>query len=424
MEQQVGQVVQSMAAEAGFDVKLQAAEANALVAAGRSGNYQATIVIWSGRPDPDGNVAIWLACDGFLNWGKYCNPKFDDLLARARGVTDVAQRQALYRQLVDVYLADRPHIVLYHAKWLWALSDKVSGFTPTPDGTDPTAGNDARTMTTRIDGDRLLGDLYALRKIGEYKTGVHRPTYSPEDVQSRHWLAARMTEAGLEPEIDGIGNVIGRARGDGAKLLLGSHVETQPHAGWLDGALGVIYGLEVARTLGGGIDVAAWADEEGHFGSFIGSRSFCGLLPEAEIDTCRNRDGTTLRDALAQAGFAGRPRAVVDPARYRGYLEAHIEQGAELEDTGKRIGIVTAIVGSHRFRIVFEGVQNHAGTTRMAIRKDAGVALVKLASAIDRAVSRGGGTAHGLDDRANHAGPGCAEHRAGRRGDAVPVPRH
>ncbi|MEJ0019910.1 MAG: hydantoinase/carbamoylase family amidase [Acetobacteraceae bacterium] len=237
-------------------------------------------------------------------------------------------------------------------------------------------------MTTSIDGDRLLGDLYALRKIGEYKTGVHRPTYSPDDVRSRLWLADRMSAAGLDPEIDGIGNVIGRARGDGPKLLLGSHVETQPHAGWLDGALGVIYGLEVARALGGGIDVAAWADEEGHFGSFIGSRSFCGLLPEAEIDTLHNREGTSLRDALAQAGFAGRPRALVDVARYRGYLEAHIEQGAELEDTGKRIGVVTAIVGSHRFRIVFEGVQNHAGTTRMAIRKDAGVALVKLAAAI------------------------------------------
>jgi beta-ureidopropionase / N-carbamoyl-L-amino-acid hydrolase len=237
-------------------------------------------------------------------------------------------------------------------------------------------------MTARIDADRLLGDLHALRKIGEYKTGVHRPTYSPEDVQSRHWLAAQMTEAGLEPEIDGIGNVIGRAHGDGPKLLLGSHIETQPHAGWLDGALGVMYGLEVARALGSGIDVAAWADEEGHFGSFIGSRSFCGLLSEAEIDQCHNRDGVTLREALAQAGFAGRPRALVDPARYRGYLEAHIEQGAELEDSGKRIGIVTAIVGSHRFRIVFEGVQNHAGTTRMAIRKDAGVALVKLAAAI------------------------------------------
>ncbi len=237
-------------------------------------------------------------------------------------------------------------------------------------------------MTTRIDGDRLLGDLNALRRIGEYKTGVHRPTYSPEDVQSRHWLAARMTEAGLEPEIDGIGNVIGRASGEGRKLLLGSHVETQPHAGWLDGALGVIYGLEVARTLGSGVDVAAWADEEGHFGSFIGSRSFCGLLTDAELEACHNREGTTLRDALANAGFAGRPRALLDAARYLGYIEAHIEQGAELEDTGKRIGIVTAIVGSHRFRIVCEGLQNHAGTTRMAIRKDAGVALVKLASAI------------------------------------------
>jgi beta-ureidopropionase / N-carbamoyl-L-amino-acid hydrolase len=237
-------------------------------------------------------------------------------------------------------------------------------------------------MTKSIDGDRLLGDLRALAKIGAYKTGVHRPTYSPEDVASRHWLAARLTEAGLAPEIDGIGNVIGRARGDGPHLLLGSHVETQPHAGWLDGALGVIYGLEVARTLGRGIDVAAWADEEGHFGSFIGSRSFCGLLPDAEIDTCADREGIALRDALQQAGFAGRPRAVVDPARYLGYLEAHIEQGAELEDTGRRIGIVTAIVGSHRFRIVFEGVQNHAGTTRMAVRKDAGVALVRLADAI------------------------------------------
>ena len=243
-------------------------------------------------------------------------------------------------------------------------------------------------MTKSIDGDRLLGDLRELAKIGAYRTGVHRPTYSPEDVQSRHWLAARMTEAGLDPVIDGIGNVIGRARGPGQHLaphlLLGSHVETQPHAGWLDGALGVIYGLEVARTLGGGIDVAAWADEEGHFGSFIGSRSFCGLLPEAEIDACRNRDGTTLREALLAAGFAGRTREVVDPARYRGYLEAHIEQGAELEQTGRRIGIVTAIVGSHRFRIVFEGVQNHAGTTRMAIRRDAGVALVELAAAIYR----------------------------------------
>ncbi len=134
VEQQAGEVLQAMAKEAGFIVKLQTAEANAQVASARAGDYDATVVIWSGRPDPDGNVAIWLQCDGFLNWGKYCNPAFDALLAKARGVTDVAQRQAAYRQVVDLYLHDRPHIVLYHARWLWALSDKVSGFVPTPDG--------------------------------------------------------------------------------------------------------------------------------------------------------------------------------------------------------------------------------------------------------------------------------------------------
>ena len=235
-----------------------------------------------------------------------------------------------------------------------------------------------------IDPTRLLRDLYAAREIGKYKTGVHRPTFSPADVEARHWLAARITEAGLDASIDGIGNVYGRDPTPGRKLLIGSHMETQNHAGWLDGALGVIYGLEVARSLGRGIDVAGWADEEGHFGSFIGSRSFCGLLTEAEIDACTNREsGISLRDALRQAGFADRPRQTIDPARHRGYLEAHIEQGAELEDHHLRLGIVTAIVGSHRFRIHFKGQQNHAGTTRMAVRRDAGVALVKLVAAIE-----------------------------------------
>ncbi len=235
-----------------------------------------------------------------------------------------------------------------------------------------------------INADRLLADLHALRRIGEYETGVHRPTYSDVDMQARHWVAGRLADAGLTTDIDGIGNVFGRGAGSGPKLLLGSHLETQNHAGWLDGAMGVIFGLEVARALGGGIDVAGWADEEGHYGSFLGTRSFCGLVTEAEIDRCRNvGDGTPLRTALAHAGLADKPRVVIDPADYRGYLEAHIEQGATLEDAGHRIGVVTAIVGAHRYRIVFEGQQNHAGTTRMAVRRDAGVALIRLAAAID-----------------------------------------
>ena len=231
---------------------------------------------------------------------------------------------------------------------------------------------------------RLLADLHALRAIGTYKTGVHRPTYGDDDMRSRHWLVERLGEAGLAASIDGIGNVIGRDGAPGRKLLLGSHLETQNHAGWLDGALGVIYALETARALGGGIDVAGWADEEGHYGSFLGSRSYCGLLHEADIDQGRNvTDGTPLRSALRTAGLADRAREQADPARYLGYLEAHIEQGAALEDAGQRIGVVTAIVGSHRFRIVFEGQQNHAGTTRMAVRRDAGVALIRLAAAIE-----------------------------------------
>ncbi len=100
-----------------------------------------------------------------------------------------------------------------------------------------------------IDAGRTIADLRRLATFGEYRTGVHRPTYSPQDVAARHWLAERMQDAGLAPVIDGIGNVIGRSPVDGPRLLIGSHSETQNHAGWLDGALGVIYGIEVARAI-------------------------------------------------------------------------------------------------------------------------------------------------------------------------------
>ncbi len=243
----------------------------------------------------------------------------------------------------------------------------------------------------RINGDRLLADLRRIADFGRYETGVHRPHLSPQDVESRHWLAQRMREAGLEPQIDGIGNVIGRSPKSGPRLLMGSHTDTQPRGGWLDGVMGVIYGLEVARALAEdpetkdlAVDVASWADEEGHWSSMTGSRSFTGRLSEADIDAARFREDAskTLRDALAAAGLANVPRAQLEDGRYRGYLEAHIEQGGLLEATGKRIGVVTAIVGIFAMRIAFTGIQNHAGTTPMPIRKDAGVAMVRLANAV------------------------------------------
>jgi peptide/nickel transport system substrate-binding protein len=132
--QQVAQVIQSMAGETGFDVKIEVMEAVTVTQRTRAGDFQAAIVVWSGRPDPDGNISIWHACNGFLNWGKYCDEKLDDLLQRARATTVPAERHALYRQASEIFLSARSHLVLYHLKWHWATSAKLKGFEPYPDG--------------------------------------------------------------------------------------------------------------------------------------------------------------------------------------------------------------------------------------------------------------------------------------------------
>jgi beta-ureidopropionase / N-carbamoyl-L-amino-acid hydrolase len=253
------------------------------------------------------------------------------------------------------------------------------------------------TMTkVTINPERLLSDLYELRQIGAYKTGVHRPTLSHDDMVSRRWLAAKLEAIGHEATIDGIANVFGRTPAPGKKLLAGSHIETQNYSGWLDGAMGVIFALEAARAVqetpalaGTGIDVIAFADEEGHFGNFFGSYSFVGELSEQTIDEAKDRtNGTPLRAALAEAGLASTPRIQIEPGRYAGFLEAHIEQGDWLESQALTVGIVTSIVSIMQYRIVIEGTQNHAGTTRMAIRRDAGRAAVEVCNAINATFPR------------------------------------
>jgi peptide/nickel transport system substrate-binding protein len=123
-----------MVAEAGFEMKIQAMEANTMTVAGAKGDYQAVLVIWSGRPDPDGNISIWLQCDGFINWGKYCSKPLDSALAAARQTTDPADRLKHYKEAAAIYLADRPHLFLYNIKWIWGTTAKLEGFTPGPDG--------------------------------------------------------------------------------------------------------------------------------------------------------------------------------------------------------------------------------------------------------------------------------------------------
>ena len=243
---------------------------------------------------------------------------------------------------------------------------------------------------SHVDGARVLADLNALRRIGAYKTGVHKPTFSEPHMRSLDWLAQRLPEAGLTAAIDGIGNVLGTSTKSGPKLLAGSHLESQNFAGWLDGPLGVVYALEAARIINpdlnanGAVEVAAWCDEEGHFGSFLGSRSYVGGVTDDDIDAARDRNsGRTMREALREVGLAGRARVQAERGRHIGYLEAHIEQGETLESGGLKIGVVTSIVGIWQYRISFTGEQNHAGTTRMDVRKDAGLALARFCVAID-----------------------------------------
>ena len=244
----------------------------------------------------------------------------------------------------------------------------------------------------KINAARLIHDLQALRRIGAHGIGVIRPAFSDADMAARHWLRQRFDEAGLQTTLDGVGNVFGRSPNPGPALVVGSHSDTQPEGGWLDGALGVIYGLEVARacaedpeTADLAIDAVSWQDEESHFLGCLGSLSWCGLLDAKAEARVVSRDGEPLHKALQRTGLADLPRLTLESDRHVGYLEAHIEQGCYLEDAGEQIGVVTAIVGIRGLHIRFTGEQNHAGTTTMARRRDAALALFEMAHRIDRA---------------------------------------
>ncbi len=131
---QMMQVVQSMASEAGFNVKLKSMEFASLLADQSAGNYQASQVGWSGRVDPDGNIHQFMTCKGGINDSKYCKPEVDALLDAARQGTDLASRKANYDAAQDILINDLPIIYLYHPTWIWALSGKLEGFTAYPDG--------------------------------------------------------------------------------------------------------------------------------------------------------------------------------------------------------------------------------------------------------------------------------------------------
>lgn len=237
----------------------------------------------------------------------------------------------------------------------------------------------------QVNGERFLKDLHDLRQFGASGVGkgVIRPAYSPADIAAREWLAGRMRDAGLEPRFDAVGNLFGLA--PGRSLLMGSHSDSQPEGGWLDGALGVVMALEIARAAresgGPAVSVANFQDEEGRFGVTTGSAIWAGQLPLEQADGLTDSAGITFAQArAAMAHLADEP---IDPERFTGFVECHIEQGPWLHEAKEAIGIVTDIVGIRDMTITMEGEQNHAGTTPMHRRRDAFQALSNFNTALN-----------------------------------------
>jgi N-carbamoyl-L-amino-acid hydrolase len=253
---------------------------------------------------------------------------------------------------------------------------------------------------------RLKDRLLALARFGALPGGgVTRMCWSPPHEQARTWLLGELKTAGLGTWVDPAGNVFGglgadRISADAPVVLTGSHIDTVPEGGILDGALGVIAGLECLHTIREAgprparpLAVAAWSDEEGRYGSLFGSRAFCGRLDPAAIPSMAAVDGDRLVDAMRRAGFDAQraPEAAAPRGSVAAYVELHIEQGARLEEAGLPIGVVDTIVGVRRARFVFHGQADHAGTTPMERRRDAFLAAADYAlRARDLVVSRGG----------------------------------
>ena len=252
----------------------------------------------------------------------------------------------------------------------------------------------------RIDLGRLRRDIEALAAIGRDPTGgISRPAWSPAHEEARAWLLGQLRAAGLAARVDPAGNVFGRL-GEGTPVVLtGSHIDTVPRGGPLDGALGVLAGLECLRTVAASgvrparaLEVAAFTDEEGRFYGFFGSRALTGSLDRILAERLTDPTGLALPEAMRRAGFdlARAPEARRDPREIAAYVELHIEQGPWLEAEDVPIGVVEGIVGIRRFRLTFVGQPDHAGTTPMDRRKDAFFTAAEYATKSRELVVRGG----------------------------------
>jgi N-carbamoyl-L-amino-acid hydrolase len=253
-----------------------------------------------------------------------------------------------------------------------------------------------------IDIDRLMGRLEALAAVGAIDGGgVCRLALTDEDRAGRDLVLGWMRELGLEVSVDRIGNVVGIRRGaeDGPPVMIGSHIDTVRTGGRYDGNLGVLAGLEVIACLGDAglatrhpVAVAFFTNEEGsRFApDMMGSGVHQGALDLEECLAARGIDGATVGDELARIGYAG--DAPCGTRRARAFLELHIEQGPVLDREGVTIGAVTGVQGISWTEVTALGVSNHAGTTPMSMRTDAGIVAAEMAVFVRQLAREMGGS--------------------------------
>jgi beta-ureidopropionase / N-carbamoyl-L-amino-acid hydrolase len=252
----------------------------------------------------------------------------------------------------------------------------------------------------RIDADRLRADFDELASIGRLaQGGVRRTTFSDSHLGARAWFFERARAAGLETRVDAAGNhsaVLSSGSAGARTVLIGSHLDTVPAAGRYDGALGVLAALEVLRAVNAAglelpvsLEAIDFTDEEGSLVGLLGSWALTGALTPEILRSPRGGRAALAR-ALARAGLREDDlmNARRDPASLAGYLELHIEQGPVLERERVDIGVVTAIAGSRSFRLVFDGVRGHAGTTPMDARRDAALGAARFVVAVRETVVR------------------------------------
>jgi len=233
----------------------------------------------------------------------------------------------------------------------------------------------------------VISDLRELDRLTGGPGGARRVCWTDEWAAARAFLRELLDEVPAEVTVDAAGNLWALVAGASDEVIaVGSHIDSVPSGGWLDGALGVMAAVEVLRSLHSparGVALVDWADEEGaRFGrSLLGSSAFAGTLDPAAVRGLTDSDGVTLADALAAHGVSVDEMASVARDRHpspAAYLELHIEQGPVLEAEGLACGAVLGTVGVERHRVVFEGRTGHAGTTPMDRRSDAGIAAARV----------------------------------------------